>query len=64
MKVSKYNNSTVFLQRFCDNINNKFLLQILMNVNQIYITVLPILYAAIQETALSVNVCLDSLEME
>ena len=64
MKVSKYNNSTVFLQPFCDNIDNKFLLQILTNVNQVYIAVLPILYASIQEAALSVNVCLDSLEME
>ena len=62
MKVSKYNNSTVFLQMFCDN--NKFLLQILTNVNQVYIAVLPILYASIQKEALSVNVCLDSLEME
>ena len=39
-------------------------LQILMNMSQAYITVLPILYASIQEAALSVSACLDSLEME
>ena len=59
MKVSTYNNSTVFLQ-----VNNSFYIQTLMNVSWVYITVLPMLYASIQEAALSVSACLDSLEIE
>ena len=35
-----------------------------MNVSWVYITVLPMLCASIQEAALSVSACLDSLEME